>query len=346
MKKQQYFIYNHVVPTWRPKKGRILDIYTGISSNLANSYSTNVGTSSCTTSTLRYNHIKLASSKFTPFSELWCKEKKAEILKLGPLAIFEDMSKIKSYDYFATTNLGQKPFTYFSLKNKAGIYMITNNITKKYYIGMSRDLKSRIYNYLCTKRLTENKSSRIHKALLKYGFSNFSFSILEFVDSNNTVLNRREDLFIRIFKPQYNIARSFFNIDFKKDENSRSFKLRLIIPLKIKNLLDKTLDPFFLDWHLVSFQFNKTKNFYLFTWITPKSIIYANSLGWFEGYITKDIGYQVKNIKKEKKVMDIKTILDSYKLIDTERLAYFYPDKKADFVKNKFKDKAKALKKL
>lgn len=57
--------------------------------------------------------------------------------------------------------------------------MITKKVTKKIYIGMSTNLKGRFQSYLSVKRLNSNRSSRIHKALLKYGFDNFSISILE-----------------------------------------------------------------------------------------------------------------------------------------------------------------------
>lgn len=35
-----------------------------------------------------------------------------------------------------------------SLKNKSGIYMITNKITKKIYIGKSKNLLNRLNSYL------------------------------------------------------------------------------------------------------------------------------------------------------------------------------------------------------
>ena len=83
---------------------------------------------------------------------------------------------MKNQDYFAITYFRDTPLSFHSLKKEAGVYMITNKVTKKYYIGMTSDIKSRLYNYLYIDRLMKNKSSRIHKALLKYGFSNFSFS--------------------------------------------------------------------------------------------------------------------------------------------------------------------------
>lgn len=346
MKKQQHFIYNCVLSIWRPKIGRLLDSHTGISSNFANSYSTNVGSSSCTNSTHWYNHIKLASSKFAPFSKPWCKEKKIEILKLRPLAVFEDMLKMKNSSYSATTHHGPKLLTLNSLQKKAGVYMITNKITKKYYIGMSKDLKSRVSNYLCIKRLNDNKSSRIHKALLKHGFTNFSFTILELSDNNKTsVLREREDFFINIFKPQYNIVRSHFNLDSTWNNKFSNSKYSLVIPLKIKNLLSNALDPANLDCHLILFQFSKTKNYYTLAWNTAKYAILAKSSGWFEGDITKDEGYKQIPQKKGYKP-DVKLLLEIYKGLDKETLAAnFFPKEKAEFVKEQLKKKANALKK-
>ena len=80
--------------------------------------------------------------------------------------LFEDMSKI---------DLKQ-------LKGKAGIYMISNKINGKFYIGKSNDLTKRLYAYLNLNRLENNKNIRINRALLKYGYHNFSVTILEFID--------------------------------------------------------------------------------------------------------------------------------------------------------------------
>lgn len=295
------------------------------------------------------NHKKLACSKLTPFSEQWCKEKKAEILKALP-AFFEDMSKLKLDGYLAVAKFREKPLSFHCLKDQAGIYMITNKINKKIYIGRSKNLRARLYNYFYVSRLEDKKSSRIHRALLKYEHINFSLTILELVNSNkDSVLKDREDFFIKVFKPQYNIARSSFNIDSPLKENSRSFKRSFILPFKINNLLDKALDSSYLDWHLISFGFIKTKGFYFFIFATPKSFIRANSLGWFEGDITSKKGYEVTKRTKEskkKEFMSTKNILNAYKLIDKEKLASFYPKERSDFVEKQFKAKAKALKKL
>ena len=184
-------------------------------------------------------------STLVPFSEQWCKEKKVELYKKGFPAVFEDMSQIKKYDYFAITNFTINPLSYYSLKNIPGIYMITNKITKKIYIGMSTNLKDRFYNYLDEKRLNRDRSSRINKALLKFGFDKFSISILEFthIEQGTTVKISylREDFFIKVFKPQYNIKRSSYNFNLEIKGNNKVI-MKLDIPLKIKNLLDKCLD--------------------------------------------------------------------------------------------------------
>jgi len=175
-------------------------------------------------------------------------------LKHGSPALFDDLSKLKEKGYFARSTNSFKeregkmmPLSFHSLNNKAGIYMITNKVTKKVYIGMSRNLKRRFYNYLDSKRLNKMNHLRIHKALLKYGTDKFSVAILEFLDKpNSEQLRRREDFFIRIFKPQYNIARSQFNLD-KTRGGFGTYKITLVIPPKVKKLIHNCLDPKLLD---------------------------------------------------------------------------------------------------
>lgn len=170
-------------------------------------------------------------------------EKKLARYKAGFPAVFEDMSKLKIYKYFAVTKFRDKPLSFYSLKNRAGIYMITNKITKKIYIGMSKNLKERFYNYLYIDRLKADKASRINKALLKYGYNNFSITILEFCDnSSRPLLQAKEDSYIKLFKPQYNIARSTYNEDIPLC-GRQAYTAAFILPKMIKNLLDNCLNP-------------------------------------------------------------------------------------------------------
>ncbi len=149
---------------------------------------------------------------------------------------------------------------------------------------MSINLKSRFYNYLDINRLKRDGSSRINKALLKYGFENFSITILELpnisstkdmylninsesfnlksYDSKSAYLRKREDFFIKVLKPQYNIKRYLATRDL--DFIKHKCKVNWEIPLRIKLLLDKCLDPKHLDYNLVYFRFSNIKRSFYF----------------------------------------------------------------------------------
>ena len=58
--------------------------------------------------------------------------------------------------------------------NKSGIYMWENLINKKQYIGSSENLKKRFQQYFNTNHLIKDNCMQIFRALLKYGYSNFS----------------------------------------------------------------------------------------------------------------------------------------------------------------------------
>lgn len=59
--------------------------------------------------------------------------------------------------------------------------------------------------YSNAKYLVRTKSSLICKALLKYGYSGFSFAILEYCDKNDII--NREQYYIDILNPEYNLCR-------------------------------------------------------------------------------------------------------------------------------------------
>ena len=92
------------------------------------------------------------------------------------------------------------------LNNKSGIYLIHNKITKKNYVGKSSNLINRLENYCSVPYLEKSKnSSNIYRAIVKFGFQNFSFSVLEFCEEKD--LNGREQHYINLIKPQYNIRK-------------------------------------------------------------------------------------------------------------------------------------------
>lgn len=91
------------------------------------------------------------------------------------------------------------------IKGKSGIYMWTNKLNNKKYVGSSVDLKRRLLEYYNVNRLLNEDSMPINVALLKYGYHNFSLTILDICDIDN--LMSREKHFFNVYSPEYNILK-------------------------------------------------------------------------------------------------------------------------------------------
>lgn len=101
-----------------------------------------------------------------------------------------------------------KSIIYKENKKKSGIYRWNNLITDKSYIGSSIYLYNRFSNYYSLaylKNKVKKGSSIICNSLLKYGHYNFSIDILEYCEPS--VLIKREQYYIDILKPEYNILK-------------------------------------------------------------------------------------------------------------------------------------------
>nr|YP_010170361.1 GIY-YIG homing endonuclease [Phanerochaete carnosa]QRZ60342.1 GIY-YIG homing endonuclease [Phanerochaete carnosa] len=96
-------------------------------------------------------------------------------------------------------------------KGKSGIYLWYNCITLNYYIGQSKNLGDvkggRLARYFSQSYLksTVRGESLIRKALLKYGLENFSVLILEYCSID--LLDKREQTWIDLLEPYYNILK-------------------------------------------------------------------------------------------------------------------------------------------
>jgi len=88
---------------------------------------------------------------------------------------------------------------------KSGIYLFTNLVNGKRYIGSSQNLRKRFLTYLNTKYLLRTTSMNICKAFLKYGYSNFSLTILEYCEPEKCL--EREKHYWGLLNPEYNIAK-------------------------------------------------------------------------------------------------------------------------------------------
>lgn len=93
-------------------------------------------------------------------------------------------------------------------KGKAGIYRWVNNINGKTYIGSSSNISKRLKNYYNLSCL-EKSNMTIYKALLKYGYSNFSFEILEYCDES--IVLQKEQYYLDSLAPDYNILKTAGN---------------------------------------------------------------------------------------------------------------------------------------
>ena len=90
-------------------------------------------------------------------------------------------------------------------KNKSGIYKWTNKLTNEIYIGQSVDLSKRFINYFNMSYLKNREALIISRALIKYGYSNFSLEILEYCDIADLI--KREQYYLDKLSPKYNILK-------------------------------------------------------------------------------------------------------------------------------------------
>jgi hypothetical protein len=75
---------------------------------------------------------------------------------------------------------------YWGPKGRSGIYRWTNKSTGDIYIGQSTNLSARFKNYYNISYLSSKIHLIISRALIKYGYSNFSLKILEYCDKSGS----------------------------------------------------------------------------------------------------------------------------------------------------------------
>lgn len=83
------------------------------------------------------------------------------------------------------------------------IYKITNNVNGKVYIGQTiQTIKERFYQHCATKCSDSVLNMAIHRAIKKYGKSNFIIEVIEEVDKDS--LNDREKFWIEYYNSYNN----------------------------------------------------------------------------------------------------------------------------------------------
>lgn len=118
-------------------------------------------------------------------------------------------------------------------KNKAGIYLFTHLDTQKSYVGSSANLSRRFTYYFSKVNISRNTKSRIHNALLLYGYSSFSLTILEYIEITNLpreeakkIILGREQYFLGKILPEYNILKTAGSLLGFKHSNATILKFQ------------------------------------------------------------------------------------------------------------------------
>src|SRR5437762_10980392 len=90
-------------------------------------------------------------------------------------------------------------------RGKSGVYIFTNKINNKTYVGSSVNISARFLKYFNINSLIKSRML-ISLALLKYGHKNFVLDILEYCSKEDTI--KREQYYLDNIKPEYNILNS------------------------------------------------------------------------------------------------------------------------------------------
>ena len=95
----------------------------------------------------------------------------------------------------------------------SAVYKITNTVTGDFYIGSSKNVKSRLAVHKCQSTWKNNPNSPLYQDMKEYGVDSFAFEILTEVEPEH--LKETEQKFIETLKPTYN-DRNANGIDFDK----------------------------------------------------------------------------------------------------------------------------------
>jgi hypothetical protein len=138
-----------------------------------------------------------------------------------------DINQVKVYEY--TYHMRKDILK--ENKSKSGIYyMLYNKLTNDIYIyiGQSVNIWKRLINYFYLSYIKSKSSFIISRALIKYGYSNFFVTILEYCDKSDLII--REQYYFNKLNPQYNrlkiagSSRGFKHSEETKIKISKSLK--------------------------------------------------------------------------------------------------------------------------
>jgi len=113
-----------------------------------------------------------------------------------------------------------------AVKGFGGVYIFQNKLNGKRYVGSSINLSGRLSNYFQTRggENSPNFGMAIYRALLKYGFDNFSLTVILIPDATRESVLALEQHVMDTLNPEYNIlkvAGSSAGYKHSEEHNSR-----------------------------------------------------------------------------------------------------------------------------
>ena len=118
-----------------------------------------------------------------------------------------------------------------TLKNKMGIYQIVNLIDGKKYVGSSKNLYKRKSSHFYNLKNNKHRNCHLQNAFNKYGEENFSFEVIEFVNTIYELLPKEQyyiDLYQVCDKTKgYNLI-----VDAVRHAHSEETKLKMSLARK------------------------------------------------------------------------------------------------------------------
>ena len=112
----------------------------------------------------------------------------------------------------------------------SGIYKITNIVTGNFYIGSSKNIFLRWADHKKPSALKRYKSQQLYKDFVLYSLSNFKFEIIEELSEG---LKEREQYYIGILKPYYNVKKDIYKYNKNKKSISAVYMIKNVITNEI-----------------------------------------------------------------------------------------------------------------
>lgn len=126
-----------------------------------------------------------------------------------------------------------------NLPKLSGIYKIINIITEDIYIGSSNNIFKRITDHFWYLRKNISGCKILQKAYNKYGEGNFKVELIE--ECNNEQLRDREQYYIDILNPKYNIIKNITRRKIIEIKPKNSIKNKRVFTLEQKLKLSEII---------------------------------------------------------------------------------------------------------